>query len=177
MNFIYSDDPRADYINILSFLDGFVEDYNLTPFPVNVYAVERVIKEIRLIPCRNGLDGASVFKKAATFVLCFVDARPIVNPLPKKLFPEDLLNINNHQNGALALMMAFRGMHKSSIKLRDGKTVVLKNPIELSSHSFIDLVDAVSNTSLVVSFKMLTLLLEQLAYKTNPDCQYPAGTL
>jgi len=174
MKFLFSGNHDMDYNNILAFLDGFSEQYALGPLIVQPYALDRVIKEVyHDFPCKNGIENASIFKKAATFVLAFVDAQPIINPLPRDKFPEDLIHINNHQNGLLALLMVFRGMHQASICRPKDEIITLQNEIEIPDHSLIDLVDAISNASLNTHFKMLTLFLEQLAYKTNPDCQYP----
>ncbi|VAX06105.1 hypothetical protein MNBD_GAMMA26-924 [hydrothermal vent metagenome] len=174
MNFLFNDDPRTDLLNLLAFLDQFARDYGIHPIEVDDHAVDLVVKNMRYdFPCKDGIEGSSIFKKAASFALHFVNERPIANPLSVDVFSSDLVKTPNHQNGLFAVVIACEGMHRASIRRHDGSIIVIENPIEVSQHSFVDIVDAVTSTSHVVGFKLLTILFEQLAYKTNPDCQYP----
>lgn len=172
MDFLFNVSTEADNINVLSFVEGFIDEYEIGPLSINTIALNGVVAGSRSTPCKDGLDGASVFKKAATFALLFVAQQPLTNSLPRDKFPADLVEINNHQNGLLGILIALKALHKAQIRRKDGNVVTIKNPIEISGHSLIDLVDAVTGASVQTGFQLLTLLFEQLAYKTNPDCQY-----
>jgi hypothetical protein len=43
--------------------------------------------------------------------------------------------------------------------------------IKLSTHSYIDIIQALSSVTPVVSFHLVAVLLEQLIYKENPNLQ------
>jgi hypothetical protein len=55
--------------------------------------------------------------------------------------------------------------------VQDGEKSI-QNSIELSKHSYIDIIDALSHITLQGSFMLVTVLLEQLVYKTNSNLQY-----
>lgn len=177
---IYNGSYIEDVSNILAFIDGFSEKYNLniggtTQMGVNVIkleAVARVINDLDSFPHNDGAEKASAFKKIAHFIVWFVSERPIINPFKTDKLPEDLLKIENHQNAIVALLVGLRALHESSITQDDGSKLILSNPLELSSHSFTDIVDAVSRATPSTGFQLVSVLLEQIAYKTNSTCQY-----
>jgi hypothetical protein len=123
-------------------------------------------------PHRDGIEAASPFKKVANFVSYFVAAQPIVDRFPQHIIGDELFQINNHQNAIVAALLAIDSLHNAVINRRDNVVCTLSNKIQLSQHSFVDLVDALSKATPVAHFKMLAVLFEQMAYKNNPDCQY-----
>lgn len=76
------------------------------------------------------------------------------------------------QNIVLALRIAMESLHGATLQRTDGKTFELDRRLDLSKHSYVDLVDALTDAT-PDHFKFVAVLLEQLAYKTNPRCQYP----
>ena len=126
-----------------------------------------VVAGMRLdFPHLGGLDAASPFKKAANFIVHFIAGEPIDAPtIP-------------HANELFALTIAATYLHGAKLhgNASHGPRT-LSNPIEVSGHSLTDILDAMASTTPDTSFKLITVLLEQLAYKTNPDCQYEAKPL
>ena len=119
----------------------------------------------RDFPHDYGLDKASPFKKAAAFLCDWVATKPLIIQMRPE--PDDNINMR------FALMVVIRGLYGAVLlgsANRASRTI--RNPIELSHHSFEDLIDALSEAT-VDSFKLVSVLLEQIAYKTNPHCQYP----
>jgi len=177
---IYNGSYIKDVSNILAFIDGFSEKYSLniggaTQMGLDVIKLEtvaRVINDPDGFPHKDGVENSSAFKKVAHFIVWFVAERPIINPFETDKLPEHLLNIENHQNAIVALFIGLKALHESSITQDDGSKLILSNPLELSSHSFIDIVDAVSRATPSSGFQLVSVLLEQIAYKTNGTCQY-----
>lgn len=101
--------------------------------------------------------------------------KPISTPLPEALFGPHLTAIDNHANAYIALLLAVESLHEARLEWCDGSIHVLENRIEFSRHSLIDIVDALSTATPSTSFKLVSVLLEQMAYKTNPRCQYPTS--
>ena len=154
---------NQDVLTIEGLVTGFCSRYPDSNAQLNTASVTGLMHGMRQdFPYADGLQGASPFKKAANFICYWVAERPLTLDPP----PTD--NINAH----FALMVAIRSLHGAS--LGDGESKrVLENPIELSKHSFVDIADALSNATPQNSFKLVSVLLEQMTYKTNPDCQYP----
>ena len=172
---LFNSEPTDDVVSILAFIDGFASDFCDEPISIDIQKIESIVQGIRRdFPHKDGLDEASVFKKIANFISYFVAEKPIHHPFKNSSIPERILEINNYENAIVALLIGLSALHESEIHQKEGDNKLLSNPIELSEHSFIDLIDAISNITPQNHFKLLTVLLEQLAYKTNPSCQYEA---
>lgn len=149
-----------------------IKDENIS---IDIAKIESIVQGIkRDFPHNDGLTEASAFKKVANFISYFVAERPIREPFIHENIPEEVLKINNYENAVIALLIGLSALHESEIHCADGNCKVLVCPMQLSKHSFIDLIDAISNITPQNHFKLLTVLLEQIAYKTNPGCQYEA---
>lgn len=69
MKFIYNKKPRDDVKNILRYLEGFSKDNEIN-ISIDPNKLELACKNLRVdFPHRDGVDKASVFKKAASFIL------------------------------------------------------------------------------------------------------------
>ena len=110
-------------------------------------------------PHADGIKQASPFKKAANFVCYWVAAKPIT------VVPPPLENINE----IFALMVAVESLHGATL----GEKKVLENRIQLSKHSLVDIVESLVAITPQSHFKLVSVMLEQMAYKSNPTCQYP----
>ena len=123
----------------------------------------------------NGVDAASPFKKAATFVCHFVEACPVKTRLPKASALARAIRqatgSRPDQNAVIALRIAMESLHGATVRRTDGLTVELSRRLDLAKHSYVDIVEALSEAT-PAHYKYVAVLLEQLAYKTNPRCQY-----
>lgn len=102
----------------------------------------------------------------------FIEARPILEPFPVE-FVQKLAKVENHQNAIIAFGIAEEALFHSKIEGKDG-ALDIKNRITYSKHSYVDIIDALSGITRE-HYKLVSVLLEQLAYKTNPECQYKSG--
>ncbi len=60
-----------------------------------------------------------------------------------------------------------------SVINKNGNEVKVETPLKLSMHSYNDIMDACSRGITPSShFYLLSLLFEQICYKTNPQCEY-----
>ena len=71
----------------------------------------------------------------------------------------------------MALEIAIASLEGANIYRSDG-TFKLSNPIKLSGHSYVDIVDAVTGVTPSSGMKLVAVLLEQMAYRHNPECEY-----
>lgn len=177
MKLLYND-IEQDKLNILAFIEGFTEYIGSSHVPINTHAISNIVQGMHMdFPCVDGLEGASVFKQVANFVVYFVSERPLEAPFTESdKLPAEVFKINNHQNAIVALAIAINALKGAVIKRDDGDHV-LEYGILLSEHSYIDVVESLSNTSASTGFRLVTVLFEQLAYKSNPNCQYPLFAL
>lgn len=90
---------------------------------------------------------------------------------PASAIGEKLAKVENHQNAIVAFSLARTALHKAKI-LRDDQTFEVEQPIKISGHSYGDIVEALANITPNGHFKLVTVLFEQLVYKSNPECQY-----
>jgi hypothetical protein len=123
-------------------------------------------------PAQGGSPAASPFKKAANFVCYFVTQRPVKNPFPAEIIGNDIARIPNHQNAMAALHVAVDALHNATIQRADGP-ITLSSRIELSKHSYVDAIQALSNIQPSSHFHLVSVFLEQMCYRFNPTASYP----
>lgn len=169
---------QDELANVLGFVSRFYTTLGVRRVSVDVDALENGLEAMRehLSGQPGGVEGASPFRKAAAFLCHFVEAKPIGTPLPlASTFGAALaarLGVPADPNTVLALRIAMESLHGAILERDDGETFQLERRLDLSTHSYIDIVDALTDAT-PDHFKYVAVLLEQLAYKTNPRCQYP----
>lgn len=165
-------DVTNDYFYVLKFINNVVKPLSPTPVSISTKAVQTIILQMRQqFPYHDGdYTQASPFKKMAYFMALFIELKPLPSPFSAAQVGR-LSLIPNHQNVIVSLFLAVKSLHCAVLDTEEGEKTV-SNDIELTLHSFIDIVDAFSTAKATESFKTLSVLLEQLVYKTNPDCQY-----
>lgn len=169
---IFSSNKTIDYFEIMTLIDSFVEANNATIL-VNEYKLFYMIKRIHTdFPCINGADNANVFKKSAAFLCEFVGEQ-VVESFECQM-SDELKKITNNGSAIIAFYIVTTMLNKATVQ---GGNVNISNPIALSRHSYIDIIDALSSVTLHGSFRLVAVLLEQLVYKTNPDLQYETHAL
>ena len=157
---------HQDRQTIYGLLTGFCAQFPEYHFQLDDNAINGVVFSMRIgFPHKGGFNDASPFKKAANFVCHWVAAAPIKT--------QDSAPCQ-HINAVFALLVAGRSLNRATLST-DGnspQSTKLENSIELSKHSFWDIAEALSTATPQQSFKLVSVLLEQLAYKTNAQCQY-----
>lgn len=149
---------------IYALVTGFCDGYPNCSHDLDTGKVMGVVHGMRQdFAYKDGLDNASPFKKAANFVCNWIAAKPLT------LAPAPL----EHLNETFALMVAITSLYGATLGEPGSSAKFLSNPIQLSRHSLVDIIEAFTNITPVAHFKLVSVLLEQMAYKTNPDCQYP----
>ena len=168
-----------DVPNVLGFISRFYATLGVRLVDVDVVALESGLERSKTLldDQPGGVEGASPFKKAAAFLCQFIEANPIKTPLPKNSTLAAGLETANetqpNQNAVIALRIALESLHGAKLKRSDGEECEVSRRLDLSKHSYADIVDALTDAT-SEDFKYVAVLLEQLAYKTNPRCQYPS---
>jgi len=171
---LYNDDSWLDIVNILAFINDFTASLGIKDVAVSPYTLEGIVAGMKMdFPHFEGEDKASPFKKAANFLCYFNAQRPIAKPFPHSAVGENLYKITNHQNAIVSYFYACASLHGASLFKTNGDGLcVIENPIKVSKHSLEDIIDALALATPQLHFKIVSVLLEQLIYKTNPECQY-----
>lgn len=173
MRLHFNDDVNEDMFSILAFLNGIGFNDANQNMSIDISKIRSILNGVRQdFPHKDGLQKASIFKKVANFVVYFISERPIQSDIPSIKLPPEISSIPNHVNTLIALFIAIAALHEATIHSDGGDEKLLTNKIQLSTHSFIDLVEALSSAAPNTHFKLVSVLLEQLAYKSNPECQY-----
>lgn len=169
---IYNNDNLQDVVHVLSYINDLSIELGLPEILMDVGAVTRIVEGCKHeFPHKDGIDNASAFKLVANFVCYFVAERPIKSPFPASVIGDRLSKVENHQNAIVAFSLARATLHRSTI-YRNDKTLEVVNPISVSQHSYGDIIEALAGVTPNTHFKLVTVLFEQLVYKTNPECQY-----
>lgn len=174
MKLYFNESVTDDLKAILATLEGIGFNENDMKMAIDISKLRSILNGIRQdFPHKDGLDKASIFKKAATFLVYFIAEKPIQSEISGIInIPDDIAAVPNHINTLVALFIAFESLHGALIHCETEGDKKLANRISISRHSFVDIVDALSTATPPTHFKMASVLLEQLAYKSNPDCQY-----
>ncbi|MDA8172136.1 MAG: hypothetical protein M0Z48_09970 [Nitrospiraceae bacterium] len=159
-------DPHTDLLNVLAFINDFSKTIGVKNLDIDTNRIRAIISGA-VHDGDYSVSTASPFKKLAAFVAYFVAERPMLAPLPLEKFR----NIENHQNAIFALEIAIDSLYGAKIHRRDGE-FTLRNKIELSEHSYIDIVEAISSVTPMSGKKLVAVLLEQMCYRRNPECEY-----
>jgi len=115
--------------------------------------------------------------KVAYFVVNFIAERPMQSVFPDTfvIHGTKLNSINNHQNAIIAYAIAVDSLVNAKIYSTCSEThkeIELNKRIEISKHSYVDIIDAMCDVSPVSHFKCIAVLFEQLSYRANPDASY-----
>lgn len=159
-------DPVTDRKNVLQFINDFSNSVGIEPHEIDVRKIAGIIQGA----VNDGdyeAERASPFKKIASFVAHFIAEKPI-----SSLFRfEEFENMENHQNAIVALAIAIDSLHGATIHRDDGD-FTLSERIEMSRHSYIDIVNAIADVTPAYGKNLLAVLLEQMCYRRNPSCEY-----
>lgn len=172
---IYTESPITDWNNIVQHIDCFTTNVGQTGVLVDSEVLRYLCTKMREnFPHTDGIDKASTFKKAASFMAHFLEMKPIKSE-PTTRIP----GLSSYDlNAVVALDIAIICIEKSSILQKDGAPLIISNPIYISDHSYVDMIEALSSEYIIhkTHFHLLHVLLEQITYKTNSHCEYKPGS-
>lgn len=170
---LYNEHLEKDILNICEYINSYTLSVGLAGVELDVNKVETICRRIRDdFPCKYTLEKASIFKKAAVFIACFIESSPLdKDVLMSTKLPNDVKDKN--ANAVIALGLAFQFISLAKVTKSNGEVFYIKNGIKLSWHSYVDILDMLSQgISLKTHFMVFSLLLEQIIYKTHKDIQY-----
>lgn len=168
MKRIYNDVDINDVSSILAHIEAFTKSLGIEFANVDRYALQSLVHGMRKdFPHSDGVDRASPFKKTANFLCYFINQSPIKSRTPDNLGEISKFDINVITGLDIAICCLYHAeLH------RDDCSLTIENRIKLTKHSYIDMLEMLKTVSPSAHFHVLSLLLEQLTYKTNPECQY-----
>jgi hypothetical protein len=165
--------PTTDLVYTLQYINEYTKLIGINEVDIEIGKVKEIIAVAKEDGhySTGGVSHASVFRKLASFISYFVALRPIINAFPVEKIGKELSCISNHQNAILALAIAKDSLCGAKIYRQDGE-FPLTNSIKISKHSYVDIVDALTGVTPSSGMKLVSVLLEQMAYRHNPDCEY-----
>lgn len=174
---LYCQNQTEDFINVLDHIDEYAGAIGVTELAINTNSWHKACNKMRdEFPCKDGLNNASIFKRAAVFVACFIEEKPIDSDgFKQSSLPEKIKKHN--PNAIIALNIALMYISGATIERSDGEKFKISKGLKLSDHSYIDFIDMLSNDVCLSShFMALSLLFEQITYKNHPELQYKLNT-
>lgn len=156
-------------------INAFVQDlyasFSLTTSPLTERHVGPFATSVHkcLDDCA-GIPEPSLFKVCAAITIGLMACREIGPPLPHKRISK----LPKHQNAYVMIAYCRRQLHGATI-FPNGSSVVLKKPLNLSSHYLYDFVELLGQAKPSPTyFASLALLYETLVYQANPKAAYPS---
>lgn len=160
---VFTGNVDRDYLSVIGLIDSFAKKNNS---PIN-YNQQKIFTTLQYLDnefCVNGNENSNIFKKASSFLCDFIATRPVDG---FEISNEKLKKISNYRNAVIGFHIVCTFIKGATV----GDDGVVENPIELSEHSYIDIIDTLSQITPSHHFKTVTVLLEQLVYKSNPELQ------
>ena len=135
---IYANSPIDDYNNILQYINSYTKAFGVNAVQIDTDALLKVCFEIRnAFPHVDGIESASVFKKAAYFVAHFIKAR---------LIRAEIMAVGGAAksdiNAVISFDIAIFTLQNSRIIQLDGNTKSVDKQIYISDHSYTDIIEA-----------------------------------
>lgn len=169
---IYTGDPIQDQNHIAQYINEYTKTLQVSDVQIDTKALrEACFGMIAKFPHADGIDKASAFKKMGNFIAHFIFQSPIRSSFPTLVIagaPE------YNPNAVVAFEIALYCLENSKIVQSNGEIKALSKPIYISDHSYGDIIDALSSEDISPKhhYKLITVLLEQIVYKTNGHCEY-----
>lgn len=160
MKLLFNDKPKDDVVNILNFIQDLSPKYCDKKISIDTFKIEAIIQGLR-IDFKNKKE-SNKFKQIASFMAYFVAERPIYAPFEYNSIPDEILAIPNYENAMIALLVGLNLLNDTNDKPYDIDSLPVSTV--LSEQSFINLIGALSDITPQAHFKLLAVLLEQLAY-------------
>lgn len=171
-NILFNNDPFIDHLCALTYINELTKNFSEKRVLIDDTSLFSVLTEMQMeFPHIDGLDKASAFKKAGRFLTAFIAESPIKSSFDADKIGEDLSQLSNHANIMVGLQIAIDSLDGASV-CRNGDNPITLQRIAVSKHTYIDLIEALHSVTLQSHYKIITVLLEQLVYKTNPNAQY-----
>ncbi len=158
------------YQGFIKFLNEAIEELGFEePIDVNGYKLLSVFRNAFSDDnFLGGVKGASCFKKVSAFMCHFVVEKPLSS------FPEERKNSEGKLSihAMIGLEFCMRSLVGSIINKEDNPAKV--KTLQLSQHAYKDIIYACSQEDIRSDSHchLLSLLFEQICYKTNSNCQY-----
>lgn len=115
-------------------------------------------------------------RKPLIFFILFTAFKPIRTIEPVSVLPEKLWAGNQSRIDTINVYIAFlvirAGLHGAGYMNCYKEPVTLNNPIHVSAHTLIDMIEAYSDATTVDKFQLTSLLIEQICFKVNPLAEY-----
>jgi len=184
---IYPPPPPGDIEDIptnideilLRFAVKYYEGLGLTLESRMMQGVQIRDEASRIITLNTSYPNPSPFKRVAAFTIAFSRQAPLAQTLrgANGGIPSQILDIPNHQNIMLAVVLSMLALHGAEIEHPDRGILTLENRIKMSRHFLTDLVHIIScdrsASGTGERFHWLSLTYEGLAYKCNRGVEDP----
>jgi hypothetical protein len=173
---LYGDDKNLALGVFLIWANDFLDGFD-APGRVNISISDasEYVSNLRKsdFPACGGFEKASPFKKAASAYVWLHALDPFKQPLPEEMIGHELYKFSSSTASLIGFALVKSCLHGVTITRADQSIITLANPIQVSRHFMVDLVEASNQMTPQTHFKVYSLLFEALAYEANADICYP----
>lgn len=176
---LYDEDKLAAYQFFLLWVNDWLDGFDAPQVTIDEDLMMRFINNLQKsdFPAYGGFSKASPFKKAAYIYVYLHNLNPFVGTLPENMVGEEI-GRHSYSTASLVGLSIVREclwgaeLTKKSADSENTETVTIENPLDLSKHLLIDLVEASGGITPREHFKIFSLLFEVLVYEANPGLSY-----
>lgn len=171
---LFGDDKLQALSLFLLWVDRWLEGYESEAVSfVDKDAAFRFVSNLQKIdfPANGGFDAASPFKKAACLYVWLHNLNPFIGRFPHKDLDPDIAKFSNVTASLAGIAIVRDCLHGAELK-KGEEVKIIDNPIHLSRHFLIDLVEASGTLIPQHHFQTFSLLFEALTYEANPGLSY-----
>jgi hypothetical protein len=170
---LYDEDKLPALNLFLVWTNDWLEGANIDYVTIDFDRAWRFVANLQKsdFPAYGGYEKASPFKKAAWMYVLLHTESPFVGALSKEVVG-DLAKLSHSTTSLIGLSMVRECLHGANLA-KNGSSVNIENPINVSNHFLLDLVEASGRITLNEHFRTFSLLFEALAYEANPGLSYP----
>ncbi len=182
---LFTQNRQEDLVNTFVAISAFAKSFAKTGITVDKIDIDASLLESTITDMREdfpsnngtGFEQASAFKKLSNFMCCFMYHKPLQGiSFDESDYRDDSYKdyIKQHLNALFSAYYMIHILKGVKITQENGDILTANNSIAITQHSFISFIESLSVTNIDPEhhWAILSLLIEQLVYKTNPQCQY-----
>src|ERR1700722_16845244 len=153
--------------------EAIYHDFGIKNVEVDRSILWAVLATFPQILVRNAATpNPSLFKRASAITISFMIKSPMAVPFKTGTIPAHIRDIANHQNAIGVFEYCRKALFGAVIYKTEKKADKLEHPIDLSLHSYCDVIHAIAQIKNDEPFHLLSLIYEMMTYRWNPNASY-----
>lgn len=170
---LYGEDKSKAIHYFLLWVNEWLVGYEIESVTIDPEKAFSFVSNLRRseFPAAGGFERASPFKKAANLYVFLHNLNPFVGSLPESAVGAEVARFGHSTASLIGFSMVKSCLHGAHLE-KAAQTVRIEQPISVSKHFLLDLIEASGGLTPADHFRVFSLLFEALVYDANPDLSY-----